>query len=148
MCKNYLKIAFRNLRRQPIYSSVNELWRLLRPGGYLYLTIHSRPLTEGLTPEERERFDAGELGVTYALVAGENLCSTFRPTPTSKGGCSNALNSQISSKAGRRNTFGKIFICSGANDILKDAISSTEINSSKRSCPASADGPSRARQMY
>ena len=56
---------------------MRELARILKPGGLIYFTMHGELLAGGLTDTQRAEFDAGEMVVTFATVAGENLCSTF-----------------------------------------------------------------------
>jgi SAM-dependent methyltransferase len=56
---------------------MSELRRVLGESGILYFTMHGEPLAEGLPPDERAQFDDSQMVVTYASVAGENLCSTY-----------------------------------------------------------------------
>jgi SAM-dependent methyltransferase len=56
---------------------MNELRRVLFPGGYLLFTMHGRPLSHGLASEERALFEANELVVRYATDSGRNLCSSY-----------------------------------------------------------------------
>jgi SAM-dependent methyltransferase len=56
---------------------MKELARVLRPGGRLYFTMHGRAQSAGLTEPERREFESGRMVVTFATVAGQNLCSTF-----------------------------------------------------------------------
>jgi 2-polyprenyl-3-methyl-5-hydroxy-6-metoxy-1,4-benzoquinol methylase len=58
---------------------IAELSRILKPGGLLLLTTHGASYLERLAPEERERYEAGEVVVRWAAVAGTNLCTTFHP---------------------------------------------------------------------
>jgi hypothetical protein len=59
---------------------MTELLRVLRPGGYLYLTVHG---TAGcyMTPEEKERFEAGSPVVIGERHIGSNACGAFSPEP-------------------------------------------------------------------
>ena len=58
---------------------IEELQRLLRPGGIMYLTLRGQRYAEVLTPEERERFDAGEMVVQEEKVSGSNACLAHHP---------------------------------------------------------------------
>jgi SAM-dependent methyltransferase len=60
---------------------IDELGRILEPGGLLLLTTHGQSYVERLTPDERARYRAGEVVVRWASVAGTNLCTTFHPEP-------------------------------------------------------------------
>ncbi len=57
----------------------DELHRVLRPGGLLVASTHGECYLERLTSPERLRFEAGELVVRWAEVAGTNLCTAFHP---------------------------------------------------------------------
>jgi len=57
----------------------DELRRVLRPGGRLLLTTHGISYVPRLDPEERARFDHGELVVRWSEVVGSNLCSAYHP---------------------------------------------------------------------
>jgi SAM-dependent methyltransferase len=59
----------------------DELRRVLRPGGLLLLTTHGSSYRPRLEPEERERFDRGELVVRWGDLPGSNLCSAYHPEP-------------------------------------------------------------------
>jgi SAM-dependent methyltransferase len=58
---------------------LDELRRVLRPGGYLLLTTHGERYRERLAPAERTRFDAGDIVVRWQEVAGSNLCAAYHP---------------------------------------------------------------------
>jgi SAM-dependent methyltransferase len=58
---------------------INELGRILEPGGLLLLTTHGEGYVDRLNAQERERYLAGEAVVRWASVAGTNLCTTFHP---------------------------------------------------------------------
>ncbi len=58
---------------------MQELRRVLRPGGLLLLTTHGRAYLDRLDPDERARFEAGEIVVRWAEVPGTNLCSAYHP---------------------------------------------------------------------
>jgi len=45
----------------------------------MYLTLRGSKYAETLTPEERERFDAGEMVVQEERVSGSNACLSHHP---------------------------------------------------------------------
>lgn len=65
---------------------LRELRRVLRPDGLLLLTTHGLAYADRLRPDERARFDAGEVVVRWEGVAGTNLCSAFHPEAALRGG--------------------------------------------------------------
>jgi SAM-dependent methyltransferase len=58
---------------------MQELTRVLRPGGLLLVTTHGERYLERLNPAERDAFARGEVVVRFEQVAGTNLCTTFHP---------------------------------------------------------------------
>jgi SAM-dependent methyltransferase len=58
---------------------VEELSRIVAPGGLLLLTTHGDSYADRLDVDERARYDAGEPVVRWPGVAGSNLCTTFHP---------------------------------------------------------------------
>lgn len=58
---------------------VDELTRVLEPGGFLLVTTHGDRYREQLAPAELAAFCAGELVVKHEDVAGTNLCAAFHP---------------------------------------------------------------------
>ena len=58
---------------------LKELHRVLRPGGYLYLTTHGAHYFSSRTPAEQARLARGELVVVASHSAGSNACATFHP---------------------------------------------------------------------
>ncbi len=58
---------------------MEELSRILKPGGYLLITTHGERYMDVLTPSEAQAFAAGQLVVRYDKVAGTNMCSVFHP---------------------------------------------------------------------
>jgi SAM-dependent methyltransferase len=57
----------------------DELLRVLRPGGRLLLTTHGTSYVPRLEPDERARFERGELVVRWGDLPGSNLCSAYHP---------------------------------------------------------------------
>jgi SAM-dependent methyltransferase len=60
---------------------MSELWRVLRPGGYLLITTQGEEYLPKLTNSERARYSAGRIVVRYGEAAGTNLCSVYHPEP-------------------------------------------------------------------
>jgi SAM-dependent methyltransferase len=58
---------------------VEELGRVLRPGGHLLLTVHGESYLPELAPAEQARFRRGELVVQRADRPGSNDCAAFHP---------------------------------------------------------------------
>jgi 2-polyprenyl-3-methyl-5-hydroxy-6-metoxy-1,4-benzoquinol methylase len=58
---------------------LDELARVLRPGGYLLLSIHGDAYADRLIGKERNAYARGECVVRWAEAAGSNLCTTFHP---------------------------------------------------------------------
>lgn len=58
---------------------VEELSRVLKPGGLIYLTIHGEYYLSVMTPEERAEFQSGKLVVREQARSGSNLCAVFHP---------------------------------------------------------------------
>ena len=64
---------------------VEELVRVLRPGGHLWLTLSGEALAHLLSPPERAAFARGEPVTQFADVPGSNLCAAFHPPPYVRG---------------------------------------------------------------
>jgi SAM-dependent methyltransferase len=58
---------------------IQELARVMAPGGYLLITVHGESFRSAMTTEERARFDGGDLVVRHSSMAGSNLCAAFHP---------------------------------------------------------------------
>ena len=58
---------------------MDELRRVVRPGGLVLVTTHGERYLERLDADEQQRFRAGELVVRWGEVPGSNLCTTFHP---------------------------------------------------------------------
>lgn len=65
---------------EPLQSAwVAEFERLLRPGGLLVVSVLGGSVRDRLCPEERHRFDRGELVLQRPRMAGRNLCTAYHP---------------------------------------------------------------------
>ena len=58
---------------------IAELCRVVRPGGIVILTTHGHAYRTRLTPQERARYDAGELVVRTLGAEGRKLFAAFHP---------------------------------------------------------------------
>ncbi len=58
---------------------MQELRRVLRPGGHLLLTTHGAHYLDELTEDERSRFRAGLLVVRRDDSPGSNMCGAYHP---------------------------------------------------------------------
>jgi SAM-dependent methyltransferase len=77
-----LVYAFSVLTHLPLptqHAWMDELTRVLRPGGYLLVSTHGESYLERLDHDEREVFRRGDVVVRFEEVPGTNLCTTFHP---------------------------------------------------------------------
>ncbi len=58
---------------------MDELARVIRPGGFIWFTLHGDSYRERLSPDERRRFDDGEIVVRLPEIEGTNLCGAYWP---------------------------------------------------------------------
>lgn len=58
---------------------LEELHRVLKPGGVLLLSLHGDALVHQLSRAERADYRAGRLVVRLPALAGTNHCATFHP---------------------------------------------------------------------
>jgi ubiquinone/menaquinone biosynthesis C-methylase UbiE len=56
-----------------------ELFRVLRPGGALLLTVHGEAHLDALFPENQQLFKDGKSVVIRTDLEGQNLCASFHP---------------------------------------------------------------------
>lgn len=59
---------------------INELYRVLAPGGILYFTTHGNFLAQFLEVTDQQKFYNNELVVQYENLEGDNKCTTFEST--------------------------------------------------------------------
>jgi SAM-dependent methyltransferase len=58
---------------------IEELRRVLRPGGHLIFTTHGQRYSADLSTDERQRFAAGQLVVRRDDRPGSNVCGAYHP---------------------------------------------------------------------
>lgn len=58
---------------------VDEIYRVLAPGGYFLLSTHGIAYQDEMSPEERDQFDRGEFVFRWPSAAGTNLSAGFHP---------------------------------------------------------------------
>ena len=75
----YAISVFTHLPEELEQAWIDELGRILQPGGLLLLTTHGDSYLGRLNAEERARYLAGDPVVRWGSVAGTNLCTTFHP---------------------------------------------------------------------
>ncbi|MFO0953673.1 MAG: class I SAM-dependent methyltransferase [Isosphaeraceae bacterium] len=63
----------------------DELVRVLRPGGHLFLTTHGEFYLDRLDEAQQKDFQAGKLVVVQAGRQGSNHCATFHPESYVRG---------------------------------------------------------------
>jgi SAM-dependent methyltransferase len=71
--------VFTHLARDAQDFWLRELRRVLSPQGILLLTVHGGAEVHRLGPEERKRFDAGELVIWNPAYSGSSRCAAFHP---------------------------------------------------------------------
>jgi SAM-dependent methyltransferase len=58
---------------------MDELHRILAPGGFLILTLQGQRFIERQSPDKQAAFHRGELVVAREGLAGSNFCAAFHP---------------------------------------------------------------------
>lgn len=104
----YVISVFTHLKPELQVPWFSELARVLKPGGYLYVTFHGSSHLDKLTDDDKRRFSAGDLVVINEEHSGTNACAVFHP------------------EGYVRRTFGSIldlvdFVPVGAKDASQDA---------------------------
>ncbi len=59
------------------FAWIDEMRRVIKPGGHLLMTTHGESYLPGLSSEERDSFNDDQLVVRRAHLAGKNICTTF-----------------------------------------------------------------------
>ena len=76
----YAFSVFTHLSEPLQFFWMNELSRVLKPGGYIWFTTHGEYYFPSMEPEEKQQFANGELVVREQQQAGSNFCAVFHPT--------------------------------------------------------------------
>jgi SAM-dependent methyltransferase len=75
----YALSVFTHLTEPVGFGWIDELSRVVKPGGYLLITTHGDHYRDALSPEGRARYDSGEAVVLLPGREGTNHCATFHP---------------------------------------------------------------------
>ena len=75
----YALSVFTHLTEPVAFAWIDEMVRVLKPGGLLLITTHGDYYASGLPEAERARYDAGEAVVRHPGREGTNDCATFHP---------------------------------------------------------------------
>jgi SAM-dependent methyltransferase len=57
----------------------HELLRIIRPGGYLLITVHGDQFRDALNEQARTHYDAGNMAIVQAPFEGQNCCGAYHP---------------------------------------------------------------------
>jgi SAM-dependent methyltransferase len=76
----YAFSVFTHLSEPLQFFWINELSRVLKPGGYIYFTTHGDYFFSMLKAEEQEKFLNGQLVVKGVEQSGSNTCAVYHPT--------------------------------------------------------------------
>lgn len=75
----YAFSVFTHLSESLQFHWINELSRVLKPGGHIYFTTHGDYFFPQLRVEEKEKFLNGQLVVRGSEQSGSNTCATYHP---------------------------------------------------------------------
>ena len=76
----YAWSVFTHLTESGQLDWLDELSRVLRPGGYLYLTTHGDYYVSQLSHDEQEQYRNGHLVVLTGGSEGSNFCNAYHPS--------------------------------------------------------------------
>lgn len=75
----YVISVFTHLSKELQFFWMDELKRILKPGGILLITVHGITRMHQLSKIQQQQFLAGNLIIAGQLFSGTNLCSTYHP---------------------------------------------------------------------
>ena len=75
----YALSVFTHLPEELQVAWMQELRRVLHPGGHLIITTHGARYVAELEPEQRERFEHGHLVIRRDDRPGSNVCGAYHP---------------------------------------------------------------------
>lgn len=75
----YARSVFTHLTQELQFAWLDELWRVLKPGGYLLFTVSGDQFLDWLTSAEAEQYRAGHMVVRAGELEGKNYCAAYHP---------------------------------------------------------------------
>ena len=75
----YVRSVFTHLAELLQFAWIQELHRVLRPGGFLLFTVSGDFLSSHLTPDELAQYQSGHLVIRESEFEGQNVCAVFHP---------------------------------------------------------------------
>ncbi|HRO47783.1 class I SAM-dependent methyltransferase [Agriterribacter sp.] len=71
--------VFTHLSELSHYAWLNELYRIIKPGGILFITTQGKSYEYKLSADERHKFNEAELIIRDRVLEGNRLFSAFQP---------------------------------------------------------------------
>jgi len=75
----YARSVFTHLAQDLQFAWIEELWRVLKPGGHLLITVSGDQFLGYLTSSEAEQYQGGHLVVCAGKMEGKNYCAVYHP---------------------------------------------------------------------
>jgi tRNA G46 methylase TrmB len=57
---------------------MKEYSRVLKPGGYIYITTHGENTLRNLSAEEKKKYNENGIVVINQIIEGDNKCTVFQ----------------------------------------------------------------------